>query len=142
MKECKSMRKTLSGPFEVRNLGAGAWHLVTGEDSGEIYLRGAGPLTPELLQDPTVTAVTLDWRDDGVKIAVTGAAGVRQLTARTAVVHEPRSQLYRSLPLAGFDADAKRFWRRVFRLIRVPGGRYLLRYIARRGAGKRAAAKH
>jgi hypothetical protein len=136
------MHKTLSGPFSVRNLGAGAWHLVSGETSGtEIYLRGAGALAPELLQDPTVSRLDLDWRNEGVKIAVAGTAGVRHLTARTVVVHEPRPRLYKSLPLAGFDADAQRFWRRVFRLIRIPGGRFLLRYIARRGGGKRAAAK-
>jgi hypothetical protein len=40
--------------------------------------------------------------------------------------------LYEALPLAGFDATARRFWRRVFLLVRLPGGRYLLRLIAQR----------
>ena len=133
------MRKMVSGPFSVRNLGAGAWHLASnGESGAEMFVRGAGPHAPELLQDPTVSGLSLDWRADGVRIAVAGAAGVRHLTARTVVVHEPRPRLYENLPLAGFDADAKRFWRRIFRLIRIPGGRLLLRYIARRGGGRRA----
>jgi hypothetical protein len=35
------------------------------------------------------------------------------------------------LPLASIDADARRFWRRVFRLVRIPGGRYLLKVLTR-----------
>jgi hypothetical protein len=44
-------------------------------------------------------------------------------------VHEPLQDLYEGLPLASIDADARRFWRRVFRLVRLPGGRYLLRLL-------------
>jgi hypothetical protein len=48
-----------------------------------------------------------------------------------AIVHEPLGNLYESLPLASIDANARRFWRRVFRLVRIPGGRYLLRLLTR-----------
>jgi hypothetical protein len=37
--------------------------------------------------------------------------------------------LYESLPLVSIDADARRFWRRVFRLVRIPGGRFLLKIL-------------
>ena len=30
---------------------------------------------------------------------------------------------------SSIDADARRFWRRVFRLVRIPGGRYLLKVL-------------
>jgi hypothetical protein len=33
--------------------------------------------------------------------------------------------------LADFDARARRFWRRVFVLVRIPGGRRLLGMLAR-----------
>jgi len=36
-------------------------------------------------------------------------------------------------PLASIDADARRFWHRVFRLVRIPGGRYLLKLLTRSG---------
>jgi hypothetical protein len=36
------------------------------------------------------------------------------------------------LPLVSFDDKARRFWRRVFRLVRIPGGRHLLGVLARR----------
>jgi hypothetical protein len=51
--------------------------------------------------------------------------------AASAIVHEPLERLYESLPLASIDADARRFWRRVFRLVRIPGGRYLLKVLTR-----------
>ena len=44
------------------------------------------------------------------------------------------------LPLAQFDQKAKRFWGRVFRLMRIPGGRYLLRFLARSDIGGRRTA--
>ena len=39
-------------------------------------------------------------------------------------------------PLAGLDEKARRFWRRVFRLVRIPGGRHLLGVLARRSRGR------
>jgi hypothetical protein len=55
--------------------------------------------------------------------------------AAAAIVHEPLGRLYESLPLANIDANARRFWRRVFRLVRLPGGRYLLKLLTRVGRG-------
>jgi hypothetical protein len=125
------MRHTVSGPFSAQELGNGAWQL-TGSAGSEIYLRGAGAEVPELLNDASITLLDLDWCDDGVTVALTGARGVRYVKAENAIVHEPKSALYENLPLASFDADAKRFWKRVFRLMRIPGGRLLLGLIARR----------
>jgi hypothetical protein len=42
--------------------------------------------------------------------------------------------LYESLPLVSIDANARRFWRRVFRLVRIPGGRFLLKLLTRSGS--------
>jgi hypothetical protein len=135
------MKKTLPGPFSARNIGAGVWQLETGALSGpEIYLRGTGPDAHELLRDVSITAVGCEWRVDGVKVALTLANGVRYLTVGGAIIHEPRTRLYESLPLASFDSGARRFWKRVFRLMRLPGGRFLLGFIARRNHGKRGTA--
>jgi hypothetical protein len=127
------MKKTLSAPFSARNLGAGVWQLGTGALSGpEIYLRDTGPDAHEVLQDVSITAVGCEWRIEGVKVALTLPNGVRYLTVGGAIIHEPQARLYESLPLAGFDSGARRFWKRVFRLMRLPGGRFLLGFIARR----------
>ena len=58
----------------------------------------------------------------------------RSVQTHSAIVHEPLARLYEALPLAELDAKARRFWRRVFRLVRIPGGRYLLLAMARRNA--------
>ena len=134
------MQKTVSGPFTVRNLGAGGWQLTT-QTGVEVLLRGAGAAAPEILQEASLVSVRLEWGTDAVRVTTRDAQGVRSLVSRSALVHEPRPRLYEKLPLASFDADAQRFWRRVFALIRIPGGRYLLRFIARRGRGKPRAAK-
>jgi hypothetical protein len=134
------MQKTVTGPFTVRKLSAGAWQLTT-LAGVEVLLRGAGAAAPEILQAPRLEALSLEWSSDAVRITTRSAHGVRNLASRSALVHEPRPRLYEHLPLAGFDADAQRFWRRIFGLIRIPGGRYLLRFIARRGRGKPRAAK-
>jgi hypothetical protein len=39
------------------------------------------------------------------------------------------------LPLVVLDDKARRFWRRAFRIARIPGGRRLLRWIAQRKGG-------
>ena len=134
------MQKTVSGPFTVRNLGAGGWQLTT-QTGVEVLLRGAGAAAPEILQETSLASLRLEWSTDAVRVTTRDAQGVRSLVSRSALVHEPRPRLYEKLPLASFDVDAQRFWRRVFGLIRFPGGRYLLRFIARRGRGKPRAAK-
>ena len=131
------MQQTLSGPFSARHLGSGAWQLTTGAPAGpEIFLRGASPDPPELLLDASIATLGVEWRVDGVRLALSGAKGVRYLTADSAIIHEPNMHLYEALPLAAFDSDAKRFWKRVFRLMRIPGGRFLLRFLARARRGK------
>jgi hypothetical protein len=54
------------------------------------------------------------------------------IRTQTVIVHEPLANLYAALPLATLDANARRFWRRVFTLVRIPGGRHLLGILGRR----------
>jgi hypothetical protein len=89
----------------------------------------------------SITTLGVEWRVDGVRLALSGANGVRYLTAGSAIIHEPRVHLYEALPLAAFDSDAKRFWKRVFRLMRIPGGRFLLRFLARGRRGNENAER-
>ena len=130
------MQQTVSGPFKAQHFGAGTWRLCAGMGFGrEVYLQGAGPAAPDLFTDASITALTVEWRPDGVLVAVIGITGVRHLNARSVIIHEPKGQLYENLTLANFDSDARRFWKRVFRLMRIPGGRFLLGFIARRKSG-------
>ncbi len=64
-------------------------------------------------------------------LTMTSAEQPRTVRAQSVIVHEPLARLYEALPLVTLDAKARRFWRRVFRLVRIPGGRYLLGALAR-----------
>jgi hypothetical protein len=112
---------------------SGLWQLTAeGPDGARAYLRGAGAEASKLLEEMPITALEFEWRTEDVMVSVTGPAGVRHFKAQSVFIHEPRVRLYDSLKLPSFDADAQRFWRRVFRLIRIPGGRLVLGVIARR----------
>ena len=125
------MQRTVIGPFDVRELGSGGWQL-SAPGSCELIIRGAPPDAAAALRGAVIRAVEIEWRGAGVRLGLSSSHGMRRMEARTAVVHESLPRLYESLPLVGFDERARRFWRRVFRLVRIPGGRALLRLIARR----------
>jgi hypothetical protein len=131
-------RRTLTGPFLARDLGGGLWQVTARAPAGpaspdaELYLRIPAGTDPALLRQPDIRRIEVAWHADGVAVNVAGTGGAGVLEASSAILHEPRHRLYEALPLAGFDARARRFWRRVFLLVRLPGGRYLLRLIAQR----------
>jgi hypothetical protein len=130
------MERTIAGDFRARELGSGAWQLTTGvPGSAEIYLSGAEPDAAEPLGHVPVRAVALAWQGGSVSVTLISPQGPRYLKSRTAIIHEPLPRLYEGLPLVTFDERARRFWRRVFRLVRIPGGRRLLGLIARRAGG-------
>jgi hypothetical protein len=122
--------RTVSGPLTSRSMGDGAWQLSAAR--AEVYLRVGGFDVSELLQSADIMTLELHWREGGVTVTHGGGEGASYFEADTAIIHESRSRLYEALPLARFDADAQRFWRRVFALMRIPGGRLLLRFLARR----------
>jgi hypothetical protein len=122
-----STRRHFTGTYRGEGLGKGAWRLVSSAlPPVEIFLRGAQQEFPQPLSD-----VQVEWRAHGA--VLTGSISGRpvQVDARSAIVHEPLDLLYESLPLAQFDRQAQTFWRRVFWLVRIPGGKRLLGALAR-----------
>jgi hypothetical protein len=131
-------RRSVRGRFTGRDLGSGVWRLSTDTPGGpEIYLAGVETDGAETLSRAGLGIVEIDWRPDGVLLTLTSAGTDRLVRARHALIHEPLARLYESLPLERFDEAARRFWMRIFRLVRIPGGRQLLRLIARRARGAR-----
>jgi hypothetical protein len=102
----------------------------------DIFLRGADSAAAEAFRPPEVESVCIEWRADVVQLSLTSAQHSVVATAQSAIVHEPLPHLYEALPLVRLDAQARRFWRNVFRLVRIPGGRYLLGVLARRSHGR------
>jgi hypothetical protein len=127
------VERTLTGAFRAARLAADTWRLTTGAaGSAEIYLSGVDHDAFAALGGSTPSAVTVAWSDAGATVTLISPGASKQFRSRTATIHEPRPQLYRGLPLAVLDDAARRFWRRVFLIARIPGGRRLLRWIARR----------
>ncbi|MGO9039237.1 MAG: hypothetical protein ACLPX1_18065 [Steroidobacteraceae bacterium] len=128
-----SRSRTLAGRFAIHELGSGVWHMTSAASDGpDIYLVGADNEAARMAGDTNVSAVALEWRERDVLVTLTSIDGPKLLRARAALIHEPLGRLYQSLPLAQFDGAARRFWRRVFALVRIPGGRHLLKIMARR----------
>jgi len=122
------------GPFLARPLSPGLWLLArTQPPALEILVRGVELDAAQTFSLANCDELRLDWQEPGVVLRLIAARQNSDIQARSAMVHEPRPQLYEGLKLAEFDAATKRFWRRIFRIVRIPGGRYLLRILARRG---------
>jgi hypothetical protein len=127
------MRRNLPGSFLTCNLGTGGWRLSRSRPSPiDVLLRGAESAAAEILSQPSVDDIDIEWHAEAIVLTVTSAQRRRSLKAQSALVHEPLPRLYDALPLVTMDEKARRFWRKVFRLVRIPGGRHLLGVLARR----------
>jgi hypothetical protein len=128
--------RTLMGAFRATRLAADNWQLTTGAvGAPEIFLSGVDRDSFAALDGATPSAVTLAWSAAGATVMMISRGANLQFRSRTATIHEPRPQLYQGLPLVVLDNAARRFWRRVFFIARIPGGRRLLRWIAQRRRG-------
>lgn len=122
-----NMRRNLPGRFLARDLGGGTWSLSSeGPAAAEILLRGAPPEAADIFRSPPLCDVDIEWGAGVAALRLTCAARRSAIEVRSAIVHEPLPRLYETLPLPHIDAKARRFWARVFRLVRIPGGRHLL----------------
>jgi hypothetical protein len=130
------IERTLTGAFRATHLGAGSWQLTTGSaGSAEIYLSGVDSDAFAVLDGAAPSAVSVAWSAAGASVTLIASGASTQFRARTATIHEPLPELYQGLPLVVLDDKARRFWRRVFLIARIPGGRRLLRWIAQRSGG-------
>jgi hypothetical protein len=128
------IERTLRGAFRAIPLAAGTWQL-TNEGATEVYLAGVESDACVTLAGAAVTAVSVAWSGARASVKISAGPSLWQFTAQSVVIHEPRPRLYDDLPLVVLNDAARRFWRRVFFVSRMPGGRRLLRWIARRTGG-------
>jgi len=132
----RNVERTISGPLTAREAPPGVWRLSSAAAGGlDIILRGVDPDARAALSESHSARAMVSWQAGGAVVTLIGAGGTRLVRARTVILHEPRAGLFDGLPLVTLDAAAKRFWRRVFWLVRIPGGRRLLGLVARRSAG-------
>jgi len=131
------LQRSLSGEFHVEALGPETWSATNRRPPGQILLlrriQTPAPLRAAML----ATAVTVTW-NAGQAVAVTFALddGTVTVAAGAVFLHEPAGPLYAGLPLPAFTSGMRRFWQRVFLLVRLPGGRRLVAWLARRRRGR------
>jgi hypothetical protein len=125
-------RRNFSGAFQPRPQGDGAWRLSRrAPHEIEVFLRDAEHGAAQAFGAAPIVDLGIEWHAENVSLTFMSGERAGSVSAASAIVHEPLERLYESLPLVSIDADARRFWRRVFRLVRIPGGRYVLRVLMR-----------
>jgi hypothetical protein len=128
----RKMRRNFSGDFMPQDLGHGAWRLSSPPPRDlSIYLQRAEERAARAIGAQPLRDVGIEWLGETALLSFMSGETVATVEAGSAIVHEPLEQLYNGLPLQSIDANARRFWRRVFRLVRIPGGRFLLTLLAR-----------
>jgi hypothetical protein len=128
----RNMRRNLSGSFLATKTAQGRWRLVRRETPElELYLKGIDAHTVGDFGASPISNIDVEWGNGTATLYWISAARPRAVAAQSAIMHEALPRLYDALPLASFDTKARRFWRRVFFLVRIPGGRRLLHALAR-----------
>jgi hypothetical protein len=126
------LRRNFSGAFLPQDRGNGAWQLVRpAPHEIDVFLRDAERGAESSFGTGPLIDLGIEWHAEKVLLTFISDERVASVEAASAIVHQPLLRLYESLPLVSIDANARRFWRRVFRLVRIPGGRYLLKLLAR-----------
>jgi hypothetical protein len=130
------MRRNFSGAFMPQDLKNGAWQLTRAAPHDmQVFLRDAEHGAARAFGELPIVDLGIEWHADRALLTFMSGDRVATVKATTVIVHEPLGRLYESLPLVSIDADARRFWHWVFRLVRIPGGRFLLRVL--RPSGRR-----
>src|ERR1700678_1287693 len=133
-----NVRRKFPGTLMTHDLGEGTWRLSRGGSAPlDVFLRGADFRAADALRPSGISDVHIEWCAENVVLTITSAGGGNSISLQSAIVHEPLGRLYEALPLVSLDEKARRFWRRVFWLARIAGGRHLLGILARRSRGGR-----
>jgi hypothetical protein len=127
----EKMRRNFANPCSARDTNLGTWRVDCGASpQAHIIIRGADSRALAAC-GATFNEVGVEWQPRRVLLSMLAKGRVATVEAAAVIVHEPAADLYAALPLADFDARAQRFWRRVFLLVRIPGGRSLLGILTR-----------
>jgi hypothetical protein len=126
------MRRNFSGAFISQDHGGGAWQLLrSAPHETTVYVRGAERDAASSFGPGQISDLGVEWSGETALLTFMSGGTASSVAASSAIVHESLSDLYTGLPLASIDANARRFWRRVFAVVRLPGGRMLLKLLTR-----------
>jgi hypothetical protein len=126
------MRRNFSGSFTSHDRGEGTWQLSkSAPHEATVFVRDAQSDAARAFGSEPISELGIEWHGEQALLTFIADGRPASVAAGSAIVHEPLGELYAGLPLANIDADARRFWRRVFALVRLPGGRFVLKLLAR-----------
>ena len=120
----------LIAPFDVEDCGRGLWCLRqhTALDVA-VFVHGSLPFA----QLSNCESLGIEWLEDGgALLSLALPSQTVTVQVKSAFVQEARPKLYGALPLGRLNGRTLRFWRRVFALVRLPGGQFLLGWLAAR----------
>ena len=127
--------RTLSGRFRLEAAGEQLWRVTAPDWPGLLaYLRhvrsaALGPETAQAEEFTVFDRLAIDWNaESGPQVRFHRGDRTLTMAASAVTLHEPIEGLYEALPLATFDRRMRRFWWRVFHIVRWPGGRWLLSF--------------
>ena len=130
----QKLRRNFPGAFSAHDLGNGTWQLVRAVPRAlSVFLRQTQPGAERVFGALPIVELGIEWQENTVLLTFKSGDKVASVESASAIVHEPLEHLHESLPLVGIDANSRRFWRKVFRLVRIPGGRFLIRLLTVRG---------
>lgn len=123
----KEVQRHWPGVFTAQPLAGQRWRLSAADPPTEVYLRA--PVVP-FAPGARLESLVIDWRGDQAEVRTRVQGRDAHFMAASAIVHEPLPRLYEALTPLAYDPRTRRFWQRVFWVLRLPGGRWLLRLLA------------
>lgn len=128
------LRRNFPGAFVAYDRGNGTWQLARAAPHAlSVFLRETEHGAARAFDALPIVELGIEWQANSALLTFMSGGKVARVESASAIVHEPLEHLYESLPLVCIDANARRFWRKVFRLVRLPGGRFLLKLLTRSG---------
>lgn len=128
--------RRLEGRWRELKLGPELWCIRREAPRADVYAVDVTDRRPLPMPLAAIEpGLEIEWSAESVRLTLRAPDRAECWTARQALIHESLPALYDELPLERFDVGARRFWNRVFLLARLPGGRRLLGWLARRRRG-------
>lgn len=128
------LRRNFPGAFVACDRGNGTWQLTRAAPRAlSVFLTKTEQGAARAFGALAIVELGIEWQANSVLLTFMSGDKVASVESESAIVHEPLEHLYDSLPLVSIDANSRRFWRKVFRLVRLPGGRFLLKLLTSLG---------
>ncbi len=126
--------RNFSGPFNCQVFGQSNLCIRTENPDATLWVRGASVELIRHIQSSRCSRIDVAWGVEAggrVPVSLQVSDGLPPYLVRSVVIHETLANLYVLLSLPRPDYPSKLLWRVLIALARLPGGAYLLEFLAR-----------